>query len=65
MKTDVQRRVILSEGDIAAIIKIHKAIELLFEIIKLIRSMSEKEFDMLVGSLELTYEEMTGGSVLK
>ncbi len=59
MKTDVQR-VILSEGSVASVIKVHKAIELLFEIIKLIRSMSEKEFDMLVGSLELTYEEMTG-----
>ncbi len=65
MKTDRQRRVILSENSVTAIIKVNKAIELLFEIIKLIHSMNEKEFDMLVGSLELTYKEMTGGSVVK
>ncbi len=66
MKVDrLKKQVILDDDDIAAIIKINKAIELIFEVIKLIHSMSEKEFNMLAGSLELTYEEMTVGSVLK
>ena len=49
---------VLSEEDIKAIIKVNKVFDLFAEMNKLIKSMSEKEFQMLERSLEFTAEEM-------
>ncbi|GEM_PF-4992290 len=48
----------LSEDDVNSIIKVNKAFDLFFELNKLIKSMSEKEFRMLEKSLEATKEEI-------
>lgn len=49
---------VLSEEDINAIIKVNKVFDLFAEMNMLIKSMSEKEFQMLERSLEFTTEEM-------
>ncbi len=48
----------LSEDDVNSIIKVNKVFDLFFELNKLIKSMSEKEFRMLEKSLEATKEEI-------
>ncbi len=48
----------LSEDDVNSIIKVNKVFDLFFELNKLIKSMSEKEFKMLEKSLEITKKEM-------
>ncbi len=64
MKVDrLKKRVILDDDDLAAIIKVNKVFDLFCEMDKLIHSMSEKEFKMLTGSLELAHEEMTGQKI--
>ncbi len=53
-----KRCVILDEDDIQAISKVNKVFDLFFEMERVVKSMSEKEFRMLERSLEVTEEEM-------
>lgn len=49
--------VVLSEEEVNGIIKVNKVFNLFFELDRLIKSMSDKEFRMLERSLELTKKE--------
>lgn len=53
--------VVLSTEEVNAIIKVNKVFDLFFELDRLIKSMSDKEFRMLERSLELTKEELENG----
>lgn len=53
--------VVLSEEEVNGIIKVNKVFNLFFELDRLIKSMSYKEFQMLERSLELTKEELESG----
>lgn len=53
--------VVLSEEEVNGIIKVNKVFDLFFELDRLIKSMSDKEFQMLERSLELTKEEQENG----
>ena len=48
--------VVLSSEEVNAVIKVNKVFDLFFELDRLIKSMSDKEFRMLERSLELTKE---------
>ncbi len=50
--------VILDEEEIQAVCKVQAVFDLILEINRVIKSMSEKEFRMLERSLEATKEEM-------
>lgn len=47
---------VLSSEEVNAVIKVNKVFDLFFELDRLIKSMSDKEFRMLERSLELTKE---------
>lgn len=49
--------VVLSSEEVNAVIKVNKVFDLFFELDRLIKSMSDKEFRMLERSLELTKED--------
>lgn len=53
--------VALSAEEVEAVIKVNKVFDLFFELDRLIKSMSDKEFRMLERSLELTKEEQENG----
>lgn len=53
--------VVLSEEEVNGIIKVNKVFNLFFELDRLIKSMSNKEFQMLERSLKLTKEELESG----
>lgn len=53
--------VVLSEEEVNGIIKVNKVFNLFFELDRLIKSMSYKEFQMLERSLKLTKEELESG----
>lgn len=50
--------VVLSSEEVNAVIKVNKVFDLFFELDRLIKSMSDKEFRMLEKSLELTKEDI-------
>lgn len=53
--------VAISAEEVEAVIKVNKVFDLFFELDRLIKSMSGKEFRMLERSLELTKEELENG----
>ncbi len=53
-----KRCIILDEDDVQTISKVNKVFDLFFEMERVVKSMSEKEFRMLERSLEATKEEM-------
>ncbi len=54
----VDNSVVLDEDEVRAICKVNKVFDLFFEMERVVKSMSEKEFRMLERSLEATKEEM-------
>ena len=50
--------VVLSEDEVNCVIKVNKVFDLFFELDRLIKSMSAKEFRMLERSLEITKDEL-------
>ncbi len=54
----VDNSVVLDEDEVQAIVKVNKVFDLFFEINRIIKSMTDKEFRMLERSLEATKEEM-------
>lgn len=50
--------VVLSEDEVDCVIKVNKVFDLFFELDRLIKSMSAKEFRMLERSLKITKDEL-------
>ena len=61
MPKTIGSAVALSDEEVNAVIKVNKVFDLFFELNRLIKSMSDKEFRMLERSLEVTKEELENG----